>query len=265
LAHIIAKHAGYRPIEVNGSDERSATVLRERVVRAMESNTLSFGESGHEMSRPNCIILDEVDGADAKGAIKALVDIIKAEIPPKGSKEKRKACFLRRPIIFICNNKFAPALRPLLPFCRQLNVQPPSANRLIARLRSVLNDEQLAISGGSSLINQLVTTACGDIRSCLYTLQFVAAKARDDAVMRNRGTLEDLVTVDLSNSLTSALNGEGMKDERNDISGTLTTIFRKKKENNLKVKHSLIFKSSVNDSERVLNSVQVRLIDGNTV
>lgn len=36
LAHIICKHAGYRPIEVNASDERTASALTERVTRAMD-------------------------------------------------------------------------------------------------------------------------------------------------------------------------------------------------------------------------------------
>ena len=156
LAHIAARHCGYRPMEVNGSDDRSAQVLTDRVVRAMESTTLhSFaGQDG----RPNCLILDEIDGADANGAVKALVDIIRAEMPT-GQKKKKGHAYLRRPIIFICNNKYAPALRPLLPYAVHFNVEPPTPARLTARLRSVLKAERLSLIGeGNSLLHQLVVS-----------------------------------------------------------------------------------------------------------
>jgi DNA polymerase III delta prime subunit len=92
--------------------------------------------------------LDEVDGADAKSAISALVEIVKAEIPAKaakGKKSKKDQTYLRRPIILICNHKHAPALRPILPYCRQFDVQPPNPERLTARLKAVLASEHLRV------------------------------------------------------------------------------------------------------------------------
>jgi chromosome transmission fidelity protein 18 len=266
LAHIIALHAGYRPLEVNGSDERSASILTERLVRAMESTTLNVAlmQGGGEGSKPkpNCLILDEIDGADAKDAVQSLVNIIRAEIPAKGSKGKNKTTYLRRPIIFICNNKYAPALRALLPFAKQFNVFPPSPHRLVARLRSVLGAEKMSVFGGSSLLNQLVASTCGDIRSCLYTLQFASSRARELASLerhsRDRGeALRDSSVVDISQSLGSALNGDGMKDQRNDVAGTITTIFRKKKE---KAFGELFGagKDTRSSTVRVLDSVEVR-------
>jgi len=274
LAHILARHVGYRPLEVNGSDERSASVLTERVVRAMESHTLRLGSSsdgdGQNMnSRPNCLILDEIDGADAKGAVQSIVDIIRAEMPYKGDgkneKKRKKGTYLRRPIIFICNNKHAPAIRPLLPYARQFHVLPPSPNRLVSRLQAVLNAEKLSL-GSSSLLNQLVTCAASDIRSCLHTLQFVTARARSMAataaaaeVNRNTGTAR---MVDLTQALENVLNGEGMKDERNDVAGTIATIFRKDKRGKIlrrsKAKKSTnkSWESKAADTDRVLNFVQ---------
>ena len=190
----MARHAGYRPMEINASDERSAGVLTERVYRAMESTTINMGGSGsqrvwsssnqvtyrklRDFGKPNCLILDEVDGADAKGAVAAIVELIRAEMPPprasanfgnagSGKKQSSKK-YLRRPIIFICNQKYAPALRPLLPYCRQFNVHPPTASRLVSRLQAVLRAENLVVSGGSSLLHQLVSTSGGDIRNCLH-------------------------------------------------------------------------------------------------
>jgi len=225
LAHIIARHAGYRPLEVNASDERSASILKERVVRAMESSTLNLprkdGETDELAGRPNCLILDEIDGADAKASIAALVEIIRAELPIKQS--KKSSVYLRRPIIFICNHKYASALRPLLPYAIQFDVTSPSEHRLVARLRAVLAEERLSIFAGSSMLHQLVTGTGGDIRSCLYTLQFASARARELAAR----TTESIV--DISSTLKSALKGDGMKDTRNDVAGTISMIFRKVK------------------------------------
>ena len=40
LAHVVARHCGYRPHEVNASDDRSAAVLRDTLTRAMHGNTI---------------------------------------------------------------------------------------------------------------------------------------------------------------------------------------------------------------------------------
>ncbi|RLN26051.1 hypothetical protein BBO99_00000584 [Phytophthora kernoviae] len=55
LANIVARHAGYNPIEVNASDDRTPSVLRNKLISAMEMQSI-FGER-----KPNCIILDEID------------------------------------------------------------------------------------------------------------------------------------------------------------------------------------------------------------
>lgn len=212
---------------MNGSDERSASSLKERVVRSMESNTLNL--SGKK-SKPTCLILDEIDGADASGAIRSLVEIIRADLPAKDAKKKSKVTYLKRPIIFICNNKFAPALKALLPYCTQFNVAPPSPNRLITRLRAVLALEKISLVAGSSLLNQLVTASGGDIRSCLYTLQFASTKAKESAMSSAKSTeLGKSTVVDVSNALQSSLMGDGLKDSRNDIMQTITSVFRRKK------------------------------------
>jgi chromosome transmission fidelity protein 18 len=217
LAHFCAKHTGYRPLEVNASDDRSAAVLKEHVLRAMDA-TLDFSKSTKQ--KPNCLILDEIDGADAKGGIVALVKLIRAEI-------SKKTPYLRRPIIFICNNMYAPALRPLLPYCRHFKVQPPQPRRLVARLQAVLKVEHK--TAGSALLHQLA--ACGDIRSCLYTLQFAASQVKLD-------------NTDITKALGHALKGDGMKDERSDVIGMVNQIFRRGKD-------------TIGSADRVLDAVQV--------
>ena len=263
LAHIVARHAGYRPVEVNASDERSSSVLTDRVSRAMESTTLNLtqmtGKDDNMNGRPNCLILDEIDGADAKASISALVEIIRAERPVKGNKNKSKKMYLRRPIIFICNHKYAPALRPLLPFARQFDVLPPSSTRLVSRLKAVLGSEKMTVISGSSLLQQLVASSGGDIRSCLFTLQFASARAKEifHKKKKQEGIAGDFhnSVIDVSPVLNIALNGsgKGTKDIRGDISATLQAVFKKLKLKTVAGSSNMI--TSSRDVERVLNVI----------
>eukprot|EP00984_Skeletonema_dohrnii_P028472 scaffold18471_cov128-Skeletonema_dohrnii-CCMP3373.AAC.2 len=243
LAHIVCKHAGYRPIEVNASDERSASALTERVTRAMESSTLKMGEDSKsgKAGKPNCIILDEVDGADAKSSIAALVNIVRADIPvpSKAGGKKGKGArptYLRRPIILICNHKHAPALRPILPYAKQFDVQPPNPERLAGRLRAVLSAERMSVVAGGMLLHRLVASTGGDIRSCLYALQFASARARELTMKKRErdgiqpGEDSGVIMCDISSTLMAALEkSTGLKDMQGDVAGTVATVFRKKK------------------------------------
>jgi len=262
LAHIVAKHAGYRPLEVNASDERSASILRERVIQAMES-TLSIksmdGKEKDMFGRPNCLILDEIDGADARSSVLGIVNIIREEMPVKGAKRQHRKPYLRRPIILICNHKYAPALRSLLPYARQFDILPPSSNRLVSRLKAILASENMTVIGGNGLLYQLVAGTGGDIRSCLYTLQFASARARE--VAQKQWEIEGLRgknerVVDISHVLSTALTGRGrgMKDESTDLMGTLTTIFRTLK---MKQMTGNLRSKTTRDVERVLAAVEV--------
>ena len=57
LAHVVARHCGYRPVEINASDDRSPTALVQRVVDSAQMRTVT-GDA-----RPACLIIDEIDGA----------------------------------------------------------------------------------------------------------------------------------------------------------------------------------------------------------
>ncbi|CAN0225795.1 unnamed protein product, partial [Laminaria digitata] len=134
LAQVVARHAGYRVYEINASDDRTATVLRQRVTEAMEGSTLRADK------RPNLIVLDEVDGADGKAAAQVLVDIATAPLArasgaaSRGKKVKRKA--LTRPLVLICNDQWTPALRPIRALAQVFVFRAKaSPSRLVQRLK----------------------------------------------------------------------------------------------------------------------------------
>lgn len=103
-------------MEVNASDDRSPERLKEILHNATQNSTLL------SHSKPNCVILDEIDGIDgSRNALEGLINIIKAPLRSasstvaKGGKAAAMGVFpLTRPLICICNDQYAPALRDLI-------------------------------------------------------------------------------------------------------------------------------------------------------
>lgn len=171
LAHVVAKHCGYRPFEVNASDDRSHDVLKDTLMRAMHGNTV-YGER-----LPNCIILDEIDGIDGKNSIDMLVKMIRAPLRMKGQKGKTQssATPITRPLICICNDQYAPSLRELRKYARVFVFHPPSEQRLVARLKAICATEKISNVSPHSL-SALSSATGNDIRSAINTLQFAALR-----------------------------------------------------------------------------------------
>eukprot|EP00002_Diphylleia_rotans_P029877 TRINITY_DN6105_c0_g1_i1.p1 TRINITY_DN6105_c0_g1~~TRINITY_DN6105_c0_g1_i1.p1 ORF type:complete len:903 (-),score=198.56 TRINITY_DN6105_c0_g1_i1:40-2748(-) len=178
LAHILAKHAGYSPIEINASEDRTAESLQTKIVNAMEISSAFSGQ------KPSLLILDEIDGAvndgSTKGAIQVLVNMIqssssgsKSDMSAKGSK-KLKASKITKPIIAICNDPYVPALRPLREVALTFTIRKASAMRLANRLQEISQIE--GISCDLQSLIALCELSSNDIRSCLNTLQFLRKK-----------------------------------------------------------------------------------------
>ncbi|KAL5990448.1 hypothetical protein ACLOJK_011350 [Asimina triloba] len=69
LAHVAAKHCGYRVVEINASDDRSSSVIESKILDAVQMNSVLAD------SKPNCLVIDEIDGAlaDGKGAVEVIL------------------------------------------------------------------------------------------------------------------------------------------------------------------------------------------------
>jgi chromosome transmission fidelity protein 18 len=193
LAHVVARHCGYRPLEINASDERNGPALVSKIIDAMEMTSIINDK------RPNCIIVDEIDGASGGGegrsAIGALVKLAQAKPvtrQKKGEKEEvdiekvkqnhqkkkvhAKEKPLTRPVICICNDLYAPVLRPLRDVAKVFVVKPPRSDKVVERLQTICKREKLK-SDKSTLRGLVDKTEC-DIRSCLNTMQFIAKKQK---------------------------------------------------------------------------------------
>ncbi|KAF3792213.1 Chromosome transmission fidelity protein [Nymphaea thermarum] len=170
LAHVAAKHCGYRVVEINASDDRSASTIEGKILDVVQMNSVT-GDA-----KPKCLVIDEIDGAlgEGKGAVDVILKLLAAEkkaIAGSGkvtrepnaekvsAKKETKSTRLLRPVICICNDLYAPALRPL---------------RQVAKLKYICNNEGFR-TNSLALTVLAEYTEC-DIRSCLNTLQFLCKK-----------------------------------------------------------------------------------------
>ncbi|GAA6038469.1 hypothetical protein JCM8097_004581 [Rhodosporidiobolus ruineniae] len=189
LAHVLARQAGYQILEINASDDRTGKVVEDRIRNALESSALTLnagvgvgkdkgkGKIRDEAPRPTCVVVDEIDGAGGGGDssfVKTLVKLVtegsSTRKPSRKSKGKQPRPLLR-PIICICNDLYAPTLRPLRPLAKIIRFTPPTQAMLVKRLRTICDAEDLSTE--NKHLSLLVDTAEGDLRSCLNTLQFI--------------------------------------------------------------------------------------------
>ncbi|XP_059476383.1 chromosome transmission fidelity protein 18 homolog isoform X1 [Neocloeon triangulifer] len=180
LAHILAKHAGYNPVEVNASDDSSPDAFR-LVLEAATQMRSVIGDN----PKPNCLVLDEIDGTPLP-AIEVLLKFITDKDISKGKKKKgAKAQILKRPIICICNDLYKPALRQLKQQALIINFPPTAAPRLAQRLLDVSKQEHLKTDLGTLLL--LCDKTGNDIRSCLSFLHFFKTKNKEVRLMDVQG------------------------------------------------------------------------------
>ncbi|CAN9510175.1 unnamed protein product [Ophioblennius macclurei] len=175
LAHVIAKHAGYNVVEINASDDRSAEVFQKRIDQATQMKSVLGANE-----RPNCLIIDEIDGAPA-AAINILLAVLNRKDGPGGEagtdatkKKKKKESILLRPIICICNDLYVPALRPLRQQAFLLSFPQTQPSRLVQRLSEISIRQGLKADTGALM--SLCEKTDNDIRSCINTLQFLHGK-----------------------------------------------------------------------------------------
>lgn len=172
LAHVIAKQAGYNVREMNASDDRSVEAFKQ----ALESGTQMKSVLSAD-KKPNCIILDEIDGAPV-AAIEFLLRFVsdKAGVVDKmaavGKKKKAGAeqFVLKRPIICICNDLYVPALRQLRQVAFVVSFPPISSAKLSDRLQVIAQREGIKTDLGTLLVLAEKTNC--DVRSCISMMQF---------------------------------------------------------------------------------------------
>ena len=151
VAHLVAEVCGYKVIELNASNERSASAVRKWFEEAAGSQ---------HVGERRVIIMDEVDGMSRgdRGGIGELAKVL-------------RVCVF--PIICIANEKSAtsPRMRPLVSVCVDVRFHRPRADLIAKRLMKTV----VAKQGLKIKLDELVTLCeqtGNDIRHILNFLQF---------------------------------------------------------------------------------------------
>lgn len=162
IAHLVARECGYDVIELNASNERSASAVRAVFEEAARSR---------HVGRPRVVIMDEVDGMSSgdRGGVGELARIL-------------KTCSF--PILCIANER-SPKLRPLANCTLEIRLQRPSKISIAKALfANVVTKEGLKLSCAE--LEDLCERNGNDIRQLLNFLQFRSASgaATKDAYLR---------------------------------------------------------------------------------
>ncbi|KAG1151070.1 hypothetical protein G6F37_005893 [Rhizopus arrhizus] len=190
VAHVMARMAGYNIVEINASDDRTGDVVKTKIKSALEMQAIirdaNSSETGERMmtmnQKPNLVIIDEIDGVSSKSGnsdsfISQLVQLATVEIGGEQSKKsKQKQKPLLRPIICICNDVYAPALRPLRSVAQVMHFKEVPMITVAKRLGEICENEGLETDLGT--LRMLAETADGDLRSCINTLQYIRSTSR---------------------------------------------------------------------------------------
>ncbi|RPA80095.1 P-loop containing nucleoside triphosphate hydrolase protein [Ascobolus immersus RN42] len=214
LAHVAARQAGYNTVEINASDSRTADVVRNQIRDIMSYTTVSFDRAS---VRPAAIVIDEIDGVDGNkesGFIKALIDLIQLDHTNANRqpgtygtrRRKRKGDDFRflRPIVAVCNDLYAPALKPLRPFADVVYMRKPPAGAIASRMKGIFGREGFECD--DSAARRLVELACkgggsgGDLRGALVGGELMAQRLNANLAGRRQGGRKILVTRDMVDS-----------------------------------------------------------------
>jgi len=115
------------------------------------------------------------------------------------SNSKRGPGPLMRPIIAICNDPYAPALRPLREMAKVFKVAPPASARLNGRLREVC--AKRGMRADTRALGHLAERSEGDVRACLNALQMLNQEGKSL-------TLADVESDSTSAETRGAASGE---------------------------------------------------------
>ncbi|KAJ2906360.1 chromosome transmission fidelity protein 18 [Zalerion maritima] len=217
LAHVCARQAGYDVLEINASDDRSKDVVKGRIRTTLGTESVknvTGGKSKGKPARPVCVVVDEVDGVVSGGGaggeggfVKALIDLITTDQRNSAAaagganggatRRKKKGDDFRqmRPLVLICNDVYATALRPLRlsGLAEIIHVGKPGIESVVQRLKSVFEKEGIpcekdaarriceaswGMTSGLDAKKGAHSTTEGDLRGIMVVGEWVAGRLK---------------------------------------------------------------------------------------
>ncbi|WP_101294698.1 replication factor C large subunit [Halegenticoccus soli] len=176
-AHALANDMGWETVELNASDQRTASVIERFAGRAAKNATLggsvgSDGAPGEAGGGRQLIILDEADnihGNYDRGGTSAITRLVKEA---------------GQPMVLIAN-EFYEMSRGLRNACEDIEFRDVSARSIVPVLRDICRREGMEYDADA--LQRIADENSGDLRGAVNDLQ-AAAEGKD------RLTVEDVVT-----------------------------------------------------------------------
>ena len=163
LIEAIGKEKNLEIIELNASDFRTASQIREAIGKSMKQRSL--------FKRGKIFLIDEIDGIagrEDRGGTKEIINMIKESLFP---------------IVLTANDPWNPKLRSLRSYCQLIQFRKVFFWDIIRRLQYICQQEGINCEKG--VLRQLAKISEGDLRSAINDLQTLA---REKEVIK----LEDL-------------------------------------------------------------------------
>ena len=177
-AHALAADLGWDVLELNASDDRTASVIERVAGEAARSGTLTGGSGGRKL-----VILDEADnlhGNVDRGGTRAIGDVVKEA---------------RQPVVLIANEYYEMS-SGLRNACQDIEFRDVSKRSIVPVLRDICRRE--GVEYEDAALEAIAERDNGDLRSAINDLQ-AAAQGRDritadDVVTGQRDRTEDIWT-----------------------------------------------------------------------
>ncbi|KAF4444808.1 chromosome transmission fidelity protein 18 [Fusarium austroafricanum] len=246
LAHVCARQAGYEVMEINASDDRSRDVVKNRIRTSLGTESVKTvsnrkdGDGPQKLVKPACVVVDEVDGvvsgsggSGEGGFVKALIDLVLLDqknasgssTENYGRKKKKGDDFrLLRPLILICNDVYAPALRPLRQsnLAEIIHVGKPTMESVVTRLKTVFEKEGIpcekdaarklceaawGMTSGIDAKRGAESTVEGDLRGVMVVGEWVAGRFRASDLKGTNHLTRQWLERNVLQELTSGAGG----------------------------------------------------------
>ncbi|XP_054993580.1 replication factor C subunit 1 [Sorex araneus] len=165
-ATLVCQELGYSYVELNASDTRSRSSLKEIVAESLNNTSIKgfYSSGGSPGSLKHALIMDEVDGMagnEDRGGIQELIGLIK---------------HTKIPIICMCNDRNHPKIRSLVHYCFDLRFQRPRVEQIKGAMLSIAFKEGLKIPPPA--MNEIILGANQDIRQVLHNLSMWCAETK---------------------------------------------------------------------------------------
>jgi replication factor C subunit 1 len=164
LAHLLARENGFDVLECNASDVRNKAAVQELLQDAATQYTLNI-TTGLVEAKAACIIMDEVDGMSSgdRGGAAALAGVIK---------------LTKAPIICICNDKRATALKSLKNMCTTYDLFPPTLSECFPRVKMI--SELDGANLDDATLRKIIGDCHGDLRQIITMVHMVGLTSDED-------------------------------------------------------------------------------------